>query len=397
MLETINHMHLGLLDLPWWGYMLAALALTHITIAAVTIFLHRSQAHRAVDLHPLASHFFRFWLWLTSGIVTKEWVAIHRKHHAKCETPEDPHSPQTRGIKKVFWEGSELYRAEARVGETLEKYGRGTPDDWLERNVYSRHSFAGIFLMMAIDLVLFGPIGLTIWAVQMAWIPVTAAGVINGVGHYWGYRNFACEDASTNVMPWGILIGGEELHNNHHAYGTSARLSNKWYEFDIGWLYIKLMAYVDLATVRKVAPAVKWLPAKPLCDLDTLQAIITHRYDVMTRFVRSVRADSAAEIARLKAGANLPQSLSLNRFRSWLYQEPAELAATDKADLDGLLGKSERLQTVYLMRQELAAIWSRSTATREQLLEQLQAWCKRAEDSGIQSLKDFSVRLRSYA
>ena len=251
--------------------------------------------------------------------------------------------------------------------------------------------------MMAIDLVLFGPIGLTIWAVQMAWIPVTAAGVINGVGHYWGYRNFACEDASTNVMPWGILIGGEELHNNHHAYGTSARLSNKWYEFDIGWLYIKLMAYVDLATVRKVAPAVKWLPAKPLCDLDTLQAIITHRYDVMTRFVRSVRADSAAEIARLKAGANLPQSLSLNRFRSWLYQEPAELAATDKADLDGLLGKSERLQTVYLMRQELAAIWSRSTATREQLLEQLQAWCKRAEDSGIQSLKDFSVRLRSYA
>ena len=397
MLETINHMHLGLLDLPWWGYVLAALALTHITIAAVTIFLHRSQAHRAVDLHPLASHFFRFWLWLTSGIVTKEWVAIHRKHHAKCETPEDPHSPQTRGIKKVFWEGSELYRAEAKVAETLEKYGRGTPDDWLERNVYSRHSFAGIFLMMAIDLVLFGPIGLTIWAVQMAWIPVTAAGVINGVGHYWGYRNFACEDASTNVMPWGILIGGEELHNNHHAYGTSARLSNKWYEFDIGWLYIKLMAYVGLATVRKVAPAVKWLPAKPLCDLDTLQAIITHRYDVMTRFVRSVRADSAAEIARLKAGANLPQSLSLNRFRSWLYQEPAELAATDKADLDGLLGKSERLQTVYLMRQELAAIWSRSTATREQLLEQLQAWCKRAEDSGIQSLKDFSVRLRSYA
>ena len=396
-METINHMHLGLLDLPWWGYVLAALALTHITIAAVTIFLHRSQAHRAVDLHPIVSHFFRFWLWLTCGMVTKEWVAIHRKHHAKCETPDDPHSPQTRGIRKVFWEGSELYRAEAKVTATLEKYGHGTPDDWLERNVYSGHSAAGIWLMMAINLVVFGPIGLTIWAVQMAWIPVTAAGIINGVGHYWGYRNFACEDASTNVMPWGILIGGEELHNNHHAYGTSARLSNKWYEFDIGWLYIKLMTYVGLATVRKVAPTVKWLPAKPLCDLDTLQAIITHRYDVMTRFVRSVRADSAAEIARLKTGANLPQSWNLNRFRSWLYQEPAELAAADKAELDGLLGKSERLQTVYLMRQELAAIWSRSTASREQLLEQLQAWCKRAEDSGIQSLKDFSVRLRSYA
>jgi stearoyl-CoA desaturase (delta-9 desaturase) len=391
-------MHLGLLDLPWWGVVLAALALTHITIAAVTIFLHRSQAHRAVDLHPIVSHFFRFWLWLTCGMVTKEWVAIHRKHHAKCETPDDPHSPQTRGIRKVFWEGSELYRAEAKVAETLEKYGHGTPDDWLERNVYSGHSATGIWLMMAINLVVFGPIGLTIWAVQMAWIPVTAAGIINGVGHYWGYRNFACEDASTNIVPWGILIGGEELHNNHHAYGTSARLSNKWYEFDIGWLYIKLMTYVGLATVRKLAPTVKWLPdTKPLCDLDTLQAIITHRYDVMTRFVRSVRVDSAVEIARLKASANSPQSWNLDSFRRWLHKEPAELAAADKADLDGLLGKSERLQTVYRMRQDLAAIWSRSTATREQLLEQLQAWCKRAEDSGIESLKDFSVRLRSYA
>jgi len=390
-------MQLGLLDLPWWGYVLVALGLTHITIAAVTIFLHRSQAHRAVDLHPIVSHFFRFWLWLTSGMVTKEWVSIHRKHHAKCETAEDPHSPQTRGIKKVFWEGSELYRAEAKVAETLEKYGHGTPDDWMERNVYSRHSAAGIWLMMAINLALFGPIGLTIWAVQMAWIPVTAAGIINGIGHYWGYRNFASEDASTNIFPWGIIIGGEELHNNHHAYGTSARLSNKWYEFDIGWMYIKLMSYVGLATVRKVAPTVKWQPAKPLCDLDTLQAVITHRYDVMTRYVKSVRADTAAEIAKLKAGASLPENWNLNSFRSWLYKEPAELAAADKAQLETLLGKSERLQTVYRMRQELAAIWSRSTASREQLLEQLQAWCKRAEDSGIKSLQEFSVRLRSYA
>jgi len=391
-------MQLGLLDLPWWGYVLAALALTHITIAAVTIFLHRTQAHRAVDLHPIVSHFFRFWLWLTSGMVTKEWVAIHRKHHAKCETVDDPHSPQTRGIKTVFWRGSELYRAEAKVAETLEKYGHGTPDDWMERNVYTRHSGKGNMLMMAINLTLFGPIGLTIWAVQMAWIPVTAAGIINGIGHYWGYRNFACEDASTNVFPWGILIGGEELHNNHHAYGTSARLSNKWYEFDIGWLYIKLMTYVGLATVRKVAPTVKWQAAKPLCDLDSLQAIITHRYDVMTRFfVKSVRAESAAEIAKLKAGANLPQNWNLNSFRSWLHKEPAELGAADKAELDTLLGKSECLNTVYRMRQELAAIWGRSTATREQLLEQLQAWCKRAEDSGIKSLQDFSVRLRCYA
>jgi stearoyl-CoA desaturase (Delta-9 desaturase) len=390
-------MQLGLIDLPWWGYVLVTLGLTHITIAAVTIFLHRSQAHRAVDLHPVVSHFFRFWLWLTSGMVTKEWVAIHRKHHAKCETPEDPHSPQTRGIKKVFWEGSELYRAEAKVTETLEKYGHGTPADWLERNVYSGHSAAGVWLMMAINLALFGPIGLTIWAVQMAWIPVTAAGIINGIGHYWGYRNFASEDASTNIFPWGILIGGEELHNNHHAYGTSARLSNKWYEFDIGWMYIKLMSYVGLAKVRKVAPTVKWQPPKPLCDLDILQAVITHRYDVLTRYIRATRREYADEIEKLKASAILPQGWNLKTFRNWLLREPAELAEADKAELESLLGKSERLQTLYRMRQELAAIWGRSTASREQLLEQLQAWCKRAEESGIQSLRDFSVRLRSYA
>ena len=390
-------MQLGLIDLPWWGYLLITLGLTHITIAAVTIFLHRSQAHRAVDLHPIVSHFFRFWLWMTTGQVTKEWVSIHRKHHAKCETVDDPHSPQVLGIKKVFWQGAELYRAEVKNAETMDKYGHGTPDDWMERHIYTPYSARGVVLMMIVNLVLFGPIGLTIWAVQMAWIPVTAAGIINGIGHYWGYRNFACEDASTNIVPWGILIGGEELHNNHHAYGTSARLSNKWYEFDIGWLYIKLMSYVGLATIRKVAPTVKWQPAKPLCDLDSLQAIITHRYDVMTRYVRSTKQEYAAELAKLKAGAHLPQGLNLTLFRRWLHLEPAELGAADKAGLDQILGKSERMQTLYRMRQELAAIWSRSTASREQLLEQLQAWCKRAETSGIQSLQDFSVRLRSYA
>ena len=392
-------MQFGLIDLPWWGYVLVTLGLTHITIAAVTIFLHRSQAHRAVDLHPIVSHFFRFWLWLTTGMVTKEWVAIHRKHHAKCETVDDPHSPQVKGIRKVFWEGSELYRAEAKNQETLEKYGHGTPNDWLERNLYSRHSAAGIWSMMAIDLVLFGPIGLTIWAVQMAWIPVTAAGIINGIGHYWGYRNFACEDASTNIVPWGILIGGEELHNNHHAYGTSARLSNKWYEFDIGWLYIKLMSYVGLARIRKVAPTVKWQPPKPLAELDfnTLQAIITHRYDVITRYVRATRHEYAAEIAKLKASARLPQDWSFKRFRHWLLKDATELAPTERAELETVLGSSERLQTVYRMRQELAALWSRSNASREQLLEQLAAWCKRAEASSIHSLQMFSRRLRCYS
>src|SRR5215831_309468 len=251
----------GLMSLPWWGYIVVTLVLTHVTIAAVTIYLHRHSAHRALDLHPAISHFFRFWLWLTTGMITKEWTAIHRKHHAKCETVDDPHSPQTRGLRTVFFQGTELYRAEAKNQETLDKYGKGTPNDWMERNVYSRFGWEGVGLMLVVNLVLFGPIGATMWAVQMAWIPVLAAGVVNGIGHFWGYRNFATGDASTNIVPWGILIGGEELHNNHHAFGSSAKLSSKWYEFDIGWLYIRILQAFRLARVRKVAPKLRLQPA----------------------------------------------------------------------------------------------------------------------------------------
>ena len=384
--------------LPWWGYVLVALALTHVTIAGVTIYLHRHQAHRALELHPIVSHFFRFWLWLSTGMVTKEWAAIHRKHHAKCETPEDPHSPQVLGLKKVFFEGAELYRAESKNQETLDKYGSGTPDDWLEHNVYSRYSGKGIVLMMLINLALFGPIGLTIWAVQMAWIPVTAAGIINGVGHYWGYRNFTCEDASTNILPWGILIGGEELHNNHHAYGSSAKLSNKWYEFDIGWMYIRIMEIFGLAKVKKVAPRVRMTKGKAVCDLDTLQAIITHRYDVLTRFTRSVKTVYADEVLKLKT--SLPQlndGSMAKKVKHWLHLDAADMREQDKASLSEVLNQSKELATVYAMRQDLAALWARSSATKEQLLAQLQDWCHRAESSGIESLQKFSRKLRCYA
>ena len=384
--------------LPWWGYVLVALALTHATIAGVTIYLHRHQAHRALELHPIVSHFFRFWLWLSTGMVTKEWAAIHRKHHAKCETPEDPHSPQVLGLKKVFFEGAELYRAESKNQETLDKYGSGTPDDWLEHNVYSRYSGKGIVLMMLINLALFGPIGLTIWAVQMAWIPVTAAGIINGIGHYWGYRNFTCEDASTNILPWGILIGGEELHNNHHAYGSSAKLSNKWYEFDIGWMYIRIMEIFGLAKVKKVAPRVRMTKGKAVCDLDTLQAIITHRYDVLTRFTRSVKTVYADEVLKLKT--SLPQlndGSMAKKVKHWLHLDAADMREQDKASLSEVLNQSKELATVYAMRQDLAALWARSSATKEQLLAQLQDWCHRAESSGIESLQKFSRKLRCYA
>ena len=293
-------MYNGLFDLPWWGYVVVALVLTHITIAAVTIFLHRHQAHRALDLHPIPSHFFRLWLWLTTGMVTREWAAIHRKHHAKCETEEDPHSPQTRGLRKVLWQGAELYRAEAKNPETLQRYGHGTPDDWLERNVY-RHSVLGVSIMLVIDVIAFGALGLTIWAVQMVWIPFWAAGVVNGIGHYWGYRNYDCVDASRNISPWGILIGGEELHNNHHSFATSAKLSSKWYEFDIGWMYIRILELLGLAKVKKIIPQPKFGEAKAVPDFDTLQAIVTHRYDVMTRYMRSLKQVCAEEARRLKA------------------------------------------------------------------------------------------------
>ena len=387
----------GFLDLPWWGYVLTALALTHITIASVTIFLHRHQAHRALELHPIASHFFRFWLWLTTGIVTKEWAAIHRKHHAKCETASDPHSPQILGIKKVLLEGAELYRKEAMNHETLEKYGRGTPDDWLERNLYSAHSSLGIILMLAVDLLLFGAIGLTIWAVQMIWIPVTAAGIINGAGHYWGYRNFQPADASTNIVPWGILIGGEELHNNHHAHIGSAKLSSKWYEFDIGWLYIRSLASLGLATVKRVAPKVRLDTAKTICDADTLHAVMANRYEVMAKYAQSLKKTYREEIAQLKLRMPDLGKIDLKRVKHWLHVDATVLSTQEKSDLSLVMRASQKLSIAYTLRQDLIAIWQRSSATKEQMVKDLEDWCRRAETCGIEALQQFSTRLRSYA
>ena len=386
----------GLLDLPWWGYVVVTLAMTHVTIASVTIFLHRHQAHRSLDLHPLPALFFRFWLWLSTGMVTKEWAAIHRKHHAKCETPEDPHSPQVFGINKVLWTGVFLYVKEARNRETISRYGHGTPDDWFERHIFSAFPKLGIVFMLLADILLFGiwP-GVLIWAVQMVWIPFWAAGVINGLGHFWGYRNYNCADASTNLFPWGILIGGEELHNNHHSFATSAKLSARWYEFDIGWMYIRILEMLGLARVKKTIPTPKFGIAKARADFDTLQAIITCRYDVMTRYVQSLKLIAQEEFAALKSQSG--GKLSVKELRRWLAVEESELAPDEKSRLASLLQTNARLQTVVTMRQELTALWARSTATREQLLQDLQDWIARAEKSGIRQLEDFSLRLRRYA
>ena len=387
----------GFLDLPWWGYVVTTLVLTHITIASVTIFLHRHQAHRALDLHPIPSHFFRFWLWLTTGQVTKEWASIHRKHHAKCETVDDPHSPQVLGIKKVLMEGYELYKTESRNQETLTRYGHGTPDDWLERNVYSKHPSWGIVLMLVIDLLLFGPIGLTIWAVQMAWIPVTAAGIINGAGHYWGYRNYQCADASTNLLPWGILIGGEELHNNHHAYATSAKLSTQPYEFDIGWLYIRTLQAFGLAKAKNLAPQLRLDTSKKVCDADTLHAVITHRYEVLAKYAKSLQQTYREEIAQLKLAKAGFGKVDMQRIKHWLHLDHTALSDQEKTKLGLVIGASKKLHVAYTLRQELAAIWQRSTATKEQLVKELEDWCHRAESSGIEALQQFSLRLRCYA
>jgi stearoyl-CoA desaturase (delta-9 desaturase) len=385
----------GVFDLPWWGYVLAALALTHVTIASVTIYLHRCQAHRALELHPIASHFFRLWLWMTTGMVTKEWAAIHRKHHAKCETAEDPHSPQIVGINRVLWGGVFLYVKESHNAETMERYGHGTPDDWLEHNVYARHQVLGITLMGVTNLLLFGIVpGLLILLTQIVWIPFWAAGVINGIGHFFGYRNYDSADASTNIVPWGILIGGEELHNNHHAFAASAKLSNKWFEFDIGWLYIQILSALGLAKVKKVAPTPRFAAPKATADAQTLQAVITNRYDVLSRYGASLKRIYAHELERLDHWSH--EAETLKRFRDALLRMQ-NLSEAERARLGDALKKSRMLATALAMRQDLIALWERSNASKEQLVRQLQDWCRRAETSGIQPLADFSQRLRSYA
>ncbi|MDD3354609.1 fatty acid desaturase [Zoogloea sp.] len=386
----------GFFDLPWWGYVLVTLAMTHVTIAAVTIFLHRHQAHRSLDLHWLPALFYRFWLWLTTGMVTKEWAAIHRKHHAKCETADDPHSPQIHGINKVLWTGVFLYVKEARNRETIQRFGHGTPDDWFERRIFSAYPKLGIVLMLLADVAMFGvwP-GVLIWGVQMVWIPFWAAGVVNGLGHFWGYRNYNCSDASTNLFPWGILIGGEELHNNHHSFATSAKLSARWYEFDIGWMYIRMLELLGLAKVKKTIPTPRFGIAKARADFDTLQAIITCRYDVMTRYLQSLKAIAREELAILKAQSG--EKLSVREVRRWLVADESELRSDELTRRARLLQDNARLQTVVAMRHELMALWARSSATHDQLLQQLQDWISRAEQSGIRQLEEFSQRLRRYA
>jgi len=393
----VDWMAHGLVGASWWQVLLITLGLTHVTIASITIFLHRAQAHRSLELHPIPAHFFRFWLWMTSGMVTKEWVAIHRKHHAKCETKDDPHSPVAHGIKTVLLTGSELYRAEAKNLETLRKYGHNTPDDWLERHFYTGRSKLGVSLMLIIDVLLFGALGITVWAVQMIWTPITAAGIINGLGHYWGYRNFEAADASTNVFPWGIVIGGEELHNNHHTYPTSAKLSVKPFEFDIGWGYIRALELLGLAKVRKTAPQLKLGEVKPVADGHTLEALIANRYEVMAHYAKGLRQTCTEELERLKAqGAQgTPRFAEMRLAARWLHRDAEKIPSDVKQQVDSARAQSDALTKMVAMREELRQLWTRTNVSAEQLVADLQAWCLKAEASGITSLQRFAVQLRA--
>ena len=368
------------------------MVLTHITIASVTIYLHRHSAHRALDLHPVVSHFFRFWLWLTTAQVTKEWTSIHRKHHAKCEQADDPHSPHIHGIKTVLFTGAELYRKEAKNLDTLERFGHGTPNDWIERNLYTPHSVWGVSLMLIINLALFGALGLTVWAVQMMWIPVTAAGIINGAAHFWGYRNFEAPDASTNISPWGILIGGEELHNNHHTYPTSAKLSVKPYEFDLGWFYIRILETCGLATVKKTPPKLAFGDIKPVADEKTLEAVIANRYEVMANYARQLRVAMNQELAKM---SHLPAESVLSAAKRWMHRDAEKVPAAVMAQLAQARAALPDVDTMVKMREELRQLWLNTHHNRAQLALDLQAWCKRAEASGIAALQEFSMHLRA--
>ena len=382
----------GVLNLSAWAYVSVTLVMLQITMMAVTLYLHRDQAHRAIDLHPVLRHFFRFWIWCTSGMLTREWVAVHRKHHAFCETKDDPHSPQIYGLKKVLFEGAELYRDEKDNRETVEKFGRGAPNDWLEKNIYLRVPYGGILLMIIADLLLFGVPGIIMVAIQMASMPLFAAGIINGVGHHSGYRNFECDDASTNLVPWAFLIGGEELHNNHHAFPTSAKFSVRRWEFDIGWLYISIFRGLGLAKINKVAPR-PVLQNKPdsNIDIENLQAIIVNRMHVLRDYTKRVTVPVFRKERALAAG-----NKAFRRAKKLLVRRPLLLDENATQRLRMLLEDNAALHTVHEFREKLSELWGGANVSNERLLAQLKEWCVEAEASGIKVLEDFAERLRSY-
>ena len=390
-LDWLSH---GLLNFSTWQLVIYTLVVTHITIVAVTVYLHRHSSHRALELHPVLKHFFRFWLWLTTGMLTREWTAIHRKHHAACETEEDPHSPVVQGIGEIFWRGAEAYREASLDDAMIERYGAGCPDDWVERNVYSRFAFLGVSMLLVANVALFGALGLTVWAVQMLWIPVFAAGVINGIGHWWGYRNFECPDAARNIVPWGILIGGEELHNNHHTYPNSAKLSAKSFEFDIGWAWIRLFESLGLARVVSTGPVVERVSGKEAIDKDAAWALLNDRFRVMARYAEEVVKPVIEQECRK---ADEASRKVFKRARKLIYREASLVDERDRDRISEVVANSDDIRLIYELHQSLQAIWAKRGGNMEEVIHALAEWCREAEASGMQALHDFAETLKSYA
>ena len=384
-------MHKGVLNLSFWGYVTVAFVMVQISMMSVTLYLHRDQSHRAIELHPALRHFFRLWVWMTSGMVTRDWVAVHRKHHAMVEREGDPHSPQVFGLRKVLLEGAELYQAEAVKKDTLEKYGRGTPDDWLERNLYGRMSLVGIYSMLFIDIFLMGLPGITIFAVQMLAMPVFAAGVINGLGHAKGYRNFESDDTSTNLVPIAVLIGGEELHNNHHAFPTAAKFSARWWEFDIGWMYIKILNALGLCEVRRLAPMPQFARNPRSVDIETVKAVLQNRMHVLRDYRRKV----TLPVFRMEKRSNRDNEL-MKKAHKLLVTGPILMDDAARQRLARLLEDNAALRTVHEFRQQLLSLWEQANVSNDRLVRQLKEWCNNAESSGIDALHDFSANLRGY-
>jgi len=396
MLNTIlDFMAGGFLQLSAWQLVLTFLVMVQVSIAGVTLYLHRSQAHRGVDMHPVLSHFFRLWLWMSTGMLTKDWVAVHRKHHAKCETEDDPHSPMVEGINKILFDGVSLYRKETQNQETLDQYGRGTPDDWIENRIYSRYKRAGIIMMLLVNLSLFGVVGLSIWALQMIWIPFWAAGVINGLAHFWGYRTFHTPDTATNLTPFAFWIGGEELHNNHHAFPSSAKFSIKPWEFDIGWMYLRILSALGLAKIKKVAPIPFINASDKHIDLDTLKAVFTNRLHVMASYARKVTKPVLKEHKQLSASDAC--SCTYRKLKSLLVRDQSMMDDGARSELNAVLDSSDQLNTVYQFRLQLQQVWERTATSHEHLVQALKDWCAQAEATGIQVLEEFAQHLREYS
>lgn len=386
----------GLAGLSFWGYVIVTLLWLHATMMAVTLYYHRDQAHRAVDLHPVIRHLCRFWLWMNTGSSTREWVAVHRKHHAYCEKEGDPHSPRLFGLKRVLLEGAELYRTAARDRETLEKYAKGTPNDWLENNLYHHpvRSYLGIALLVVVDLVFFGVPGIIMIALQLSNMPFMAAGVINGLCHAKGYRNFETDDASTNLWPLGVFVAGEELHNNHHAFPTSARFSMRRHEVDLGWLHLKVLAALGLAKIRRVANAPELeAAARSAPEIDELRAIIVNRMHVLRHYTYNVTLPVLRrELESLGENANA----LLRRTRRQLAWQPEMLDEAARTRLAELAERYPRFQTVLQFRNELKQLWAGAHTSNERLLAEFREWCTRAEQSGIQGMAEFVAYLKSF-